>query len=640
MAFKEKRVHHQAEGNRKLASIFNNKFAGLINKFQKQSQYTRDGNLFERGECRSGTPNTQYSSESCNNWVDEVEFCGEAPLRPGSGMDKLLSEMTDEAFEDLLDELQLPGHLREQLRAFPVAKKQAMLNSQSASRQSANGKFSPFSLVSPTSPSGAVRNPVVEPIVFVNKLRIQYNDVKIMQELRVLLKNEAVSWTSDFLRAGGLELLNTILKNVKMLPKKKINKEKLLQEILRCYKALLTHQDATRKLIRDPQPFYLMRDIIFVDKARCEIATCHLIIDIFHVLSTTRSFDLNGYDLLFQLLLDRIEDTNTEEERDKFSRKECPFLASTSGNFPPVYARRFRSWMRELESFVDKNIEPITFLARALRYDFKSIARPAPPPMPAKRKSIRVHSRRSPQRRKPSRAGRSAVGIGSGRVAHEDAMLMVDVGVVEYLLSHLQLIKFILHSPPASIWHQQGLDNMALQKELLASGLDRVVKKLLACPHPKLLSTYLPHLQSLFPQKPPLTLSSPTPSEPHSRRTANRRCDATSSSCSSTTSSVSTPPSSIKNGTWICHENTWSGDLGRGYIGSKEKTEQQHEDDKPCVDSEQCNMNVWDEVRRRILEGRMEGRVLPWETTQNDEEDEDWVDEEGEMTGSVIVRNI
>ncbi|KAL1917518.1 uncharacterized protein VTP21DRAFT_3911 [Calcarisporiella thermophila] len=583
MVLKKKQSQLRKTNAGKLAAKLSDKLAGLLKLNGKSNHYDSGSDkkfeLSPRGISpiagfrRTATPNTYISSTaSFQEWVEEVtaDFGNVRHIPPSNGSDKLLPEMVDASFEELL----LPAHLHDTLCALPTEKKLAMIrSSQNTPRSSLPqmGAFSSLPFVSASSSSNGARTSIyaADPSGIVLKLRSGHAhemDIKLLQELRVLLKNEAACWTSDFLRVGGLDALNMMLWDIKVMAKRKREEEKVLQEILRCFKALLTHQDATRRILINPHPLTLMRNLLFATKPRADTLTKQIILEVFLALARVHVGEFNGHDLLFNLLADPEEEEASDEVRNKYARKEMPFPmdASLSPMSAPARvattSRIFKAWMRELDMFVEQHFEPIAFLARALRYDFKSAAARAykcnAPQSPQRQRSVRVHSKRNP-RRKASRSNkRQKPGVSPA----DDVMLMVDIGVVECLVSHLQLIKLILYSPPPVIWQQQGLDTKALQSEMLVSGLDRVIKKLVSCPHPTLLNSYFPYLQNIFPEAPlgrpgsPISVISSGQRDPGLLLALSpppRYCTSSTNS-----SSVSTPPSSLgeeKHRMWLRH---------------------------------------------------------------------------------------
>ncbi|KAM3582183.1 hypothetical protein VKS41_005610 [Umbelopsis sp. WA50703] len=180
---------------------------------------------------------------------------------------------------------------------------------------------------------------------------------------------------------------------------------------------------------------------------------------------------VHGWDLLLSLLQDTTHDKArlAEEERRK---SRIPFPIANETQVANIKApRRFTSWMRELMFILDKYIEPISFLAGALDFRFESAYR-----------QLRV----SQEQGAPTNLER------------DGGSVMVDEGVVEYLITHLRLICTVITNPPTCYKKQYNPNDQELVRlEFMDSGFERVSRGLRSCPHPTLLHSYINYLAPL-----------------------------------------------------------------------------------------------------------------------------------------------
>ncbi|KAI8372922.1 armadillo-type protein [Radiomyces spectabilis] len=364
-------------------------------------------------------------------------------------------------------------------------------------------------------------------------------------DLRVFLRNVVVSWTTEFLAKGGYEVISDLFRQMKEIPKRYMllpptlnffffnsdrfnsdlhhcrmpNDDKMLQHLAKCFKAIMTHEAAgIEKVLTEPSALEHIRDLLFgpgnqKQKAiyGLEVTTRSLLLNLLCTLaslqtkrtSTTRY--VHGYDVLRNLLLDRPHDTPSDES----ANKELPFRMSLKTDTKAVMRMileneaaaeaaadenlqpRYTAWMREIQYTVDRHIEPITFLAQVLDYKFESAFR---------------QLKLKPQDKKPEDEAPK-----SPDDPNQDASgsVMVDEGVVDYLITHLRLICTIITTPATTyqgIYDEREQEKVRL--EIMLSGFDKISKALRGCPHPTLYASYIRYLQPLL--KPWADLSVPS----------------------------------------------------------------------------------------------------------------------------------
>ncbi|KAL9540810.1 hypothetical protein MBANPS3_009471 [Mucor bainieri] len=345
-------------------------------------------------------------------------------------------------------------------------------------------------------------------------------------DLRVFLRSVVVSWTSEFLAQGGYEAIANLFKQMKEAPKRLPNDNRILQHLGKCLKTIMTHQSmGTQIVLTNPSALYHIRDILFgpANKKQkqvygLEISTRSLLLNLLCTLATiqtsrtTEAEYVHGYDVLRRLLLDRPSDALSNDENDKKDQPKhvSPFpislktdpkeiLQMIMENDPNGQAigrdyewnrdelkPRYTAWMRELQYTVERHIETITFLASVLNYDFNSAYR-------------QIKSRQNGQ---PEPSGNSNSAEASGAV-------MTEEGVVDYIVTHLRLIRTVVTTQPTSYTgHYDEREQEKMRLELMLSGFDKISKILIQCPHPTVRSSYINYLKPLM--NPCADLSLPT----------------------------------------------------------------------------------------------------------------------------------
>ncbi|KAH9041609.1 armadillo-type protein [Lactarius pseudohatsudake] len=240
-----------------------------------------------------------------------------------------IENTTDREFDRLLDDLQIPSTLRPKLAGMEPSVKAAMLKSSQvivptaapgtsrSLRRVQSG--SSLNIESPRkgaisdyypSPAQAVQGSrcpttlprrfgrwtekhaaqkTLSPVQFVSVLTAKSSlelEVDVLKKLRLLLRNEAASWSQDFLKAGGYSALLTRLNELLEVEwREEQHDDKLLHEILRCLKALSTSEIGCFALRSScPTPFAQLVSLLYSDKKPGDVATRQLIVDLLMIL--------------------------------------------------------------------------------------------------------------------------------------------------------------------------------------------------------------------------------------------------------------------------------------------------------------------------------------------------------------------
>ncbi|KAI7903882.1 armadillo-type protein [Cokeromyces recurvatus] len=334
------------------------------------------------------------------------------------------------------------------------------------------------------------------PEYFVNLLRETHvrdlEDSEVL-DLRVFLRSVVVSWTSEFLSLGGYEAIANLFKQMKEAPKRMPNDNRIIQHLGKCLKTIMTHESmGTQIVLRNPIALYHVRDILFGPANKklkqvygLEISTRSLLLNLMCTLATIQTSStteyVHGYDVLRRLLLDRPSDKLVVDDTDKksHSKHTSPFpitlktdpkeiLQMIMENDPngQVIGKeyewdqnelrpRYTAWMRELHYTVEKHIETITFLAQVLNYDFKSAYR-----------QIKARQNLTEQE-----------AAASNNDPEEAGAVMTEEGVVDYIVTHLRLIRTVVTTQPTSyMGYYDEYEQEKMRVELMLSGFDKISK--------------------------------------------------------------------------------------------------------------------------------------------------------------------
>ncbi|EIW84307.1 hypothetical protein CONPUDRAFT_120069 [Coniophora puteana RWD-64-598 SS2] len=107
-------------------------------------------------------------------------------------------------------------------------------------------------------------------------------DVEVVKKLRLLLRNESASWSEEFMRVGGYNALLTRLNEILEVEwREEQHGDKVLHELLRCFKALSTSSIGCFALRSScPTPFVQLVALLYSDKKPGDVATRQLIVEL------------------------------------------------------------------------------------------------------------------------------------------------------------------------------------------------------------------------------------------------------------------------------------------------------------------------------------------------------------------------
>ncbi|GBE87862.1 hypothetical protein SCP_1200870 [Sparassis crispa] len=107
-------------------------------------------------------------------------------------------------------------------------------------------------------------------------------EVDSVKKLRLLLRNEATTWTEEFLEQGGYGALLTRLTEILEVEwREEQHDDQMLHELLRCVKALSTSAIGCAAL-RDscPSPYFQLIHLLYSDKKPGDVGTRQLILEL------------------------------------------------------------------------------------------------------------------------------------------------------------------------------------------------------------------------------------------------------------------------------------------------------------------------------------------------------------------------
>ncbi|KAH8831489.1 armadillo-type protein [Flagelloscypha sp. PMI_526] len=107
-------------------------------------------------------------------------------------------------------------------------------------------------------------------------------DIENVKKLRLLLRNESASWTSDFLNLGGYNALMCRLNEILEVEwREEQHDDQVLHELLRCFKALDTSAVGCAALrSASPTPYDKLVSLLYSDKKPGEVGTRQLITEL------------------------------------------------------------------------------------------------------------------------------------------------------------------------------------------------------------------------------------------------------------------------------------------------------------------------------------------------------------------------
>ncbi|PFH52937.1 hypothetical protein AMATHDRAFT_45845 [Amanita thiersii Skay4041] len=148
---------------------------------------------------------------------------------------------------------------------------------------------STFGQFKPTKEKGAGANKSISPIKFCSILTGTSStqlDVELIKKLRLLLRNEAATWSQDFFRQGGYSALLTRLNEILEVEwREEQHDDQILHELLRCIKALSTSSIGCFALRSScPTPFVQLVALLYSDKKPGDVATRQLVVELLLIL--------------------------------------------------------------------------------------------------------------------------------------------------------------------------------------------------------------------------------------------------------------------------------------------------------------------------------------------------------------------
>ncbi|KZT29971.1 hypothetical protein NEOLEDRAFT_1106732 [Neolentinus lepideus HHB14362 ss-1] len=163
-------------------------------------------------------------------------------------------------------------------------------------------------------------------------------DVEFVKRLRICLRNEAASWSQDFLKAGGYNALMRRLNEILEVEwREEQHDDQVLHELLRCFKALSTSAIGCFALRSScPSPFVQLVALLYSDKKPGEVSTRHLIIELL----------LTLFDLYPSTLLPAIGSSGTSRRTEAWDETSRP--SATSVVILPAPHKTFYSLIRAI----------------------------------------------------------------------------------------------------------------------------------------------------------------------------------------------------------------------------------------------------------------------------------------------------
>ncbi|KAI9311175.1 armadillo-type protein [Dichotomocladium elegans] len=418
-------------------------------------------------------------------------------------------EEVDAAFDKLMQEFDLGSIIGPKLPELTTEQKRAMLQSSMSIRSNSKstalfGRFDTLSNSSSGTSNGSSsgnssshrhqKPAATRPEYLIKQLRarpVRELDESDLVSLRIFLRSGAASWTTEFLDKGGYELLTDLFRQFKEAPKRMPQDDKYIKHLLKCLKVIMKHnQGGTARVLTQTEPLEYIRDLLFgpVDIKRKGLYSLHILtrqqlLDVLCTLleiQTTQPHYIHGYNVLRSLLIDKPADIVEDDIQ------RGPFRMGTKADpetvmrviAPGVKRPRYTAWMRELQFTVDRHIEPMTYLAQVLGYNFESAYRQL---------KLRQHQN----------TGENNANISLAGCNDPQPTVMTEEGVVDYLIANLRLICTLV-SKPSLQDTQDKYEREKMRLEFMLSGFDKVAKCLHSCPHPTLNATYSRYLDPLL----------------------------------------------------------------------------------------------------------------------------------------------
>ncbi|KAE8392080.1 armadillo-type protein [Aspergillus alliaceus] len=234
----------------------------------------------------------------------------------------------------------------------------------------------------------ACQDTAADPSDFVHYLREiqkpEMIEIGKIHKLRLLLRNETVSWVDTFITDGGMDEIVQLLYRIMKVEWREEHEDNLLHETLLCLKALCTTSVALQRLTAiEGEIFPALLKMLFDEekKGPSEYTTRSIIINLlFTQLSTASSAEDAA--LRAARILSYLRDPTPPEENQPLS-----FIAN-------IYqSRPYRVWCKEISNVTKEvfwiflhhlNVIPIVKSEKTSLEDFRERHFPAPrPPVPA-----------------------------------------------------------------------------------------------------------------------------------------------------------------------------------------------------------------------------------------------------------------
>lgn len=211
---------------------------------------------------------------------------------------------TDNQFEALLDDLQIDDAVRIKMRTLDPSVKTAMIKGrqdhpilQSMTKRSPKKNKAALKRKS-TSDSLTTVSPSYY-VIWLQSTPYEKIDLEQMKKLRVLLRNESLSWITEFFSAGGYKAIWKKLETLLDLEwREEQHDDRLLYELLRCLKGLGTTEIGRDHLLSNMNVFERLAGLLFSEKqpgelaARCVIVELLILLINIHPQSSADGFHL------------------------------------------------------------------------------------------------------------------------------------------------------------------------------------------------------------------------------------------------------------------------------------------------------------------------------------------------------------
>ena len=263
-------------------------------------------------------------------------------------------------------------------------------------------------------------------------------DVGKVHKLRILLRNETVSWTNAFVNKGGFEELVQLLQRTMQVEWREEHEDALLHETLLCLKALCTTSLALQRLAAmESQIFPALLSMLFDEekKGPSEFATRSVIISLlFAHLTALEDHTTNDAKIRAQKILSFLQDRTPSQGSEPLG-----FISQMH------ISRPYKTWCREVVN-VTKEVFWI-FLHHLNVVPVVETASEGP--------NVRYQQRFFPGPRAPHPAAPYVGGV--------------EWEATQYLSTHLDLLNGLIASFPTSA------ERNALREELKQSGWEKVM---------------------------------------------------------------------------------------------------------------------------------------------------------------------